>query len=188
MTKAVPTGDLVQNDHTPGSPSEGEPEFIAVGRLRASHGVKGEISMQIYTDFPERLHPGGIVYIGEQHLPLQITSKRPKDKLLLLSFKGYEDIDHVNVLRNAMVYTKTENLPALPEGQYYHHQLIGLNVMDETGGLLGKLVEIIETGANDVYIVRAEDGSEILLPAIESAILKIDLEIGAITARPPEWL
>ncbi len=170
-----------------GSPGKDEPVFLAVGRLRHAHGVKGEISMDVLTDFPERLSNGKVVYMGDEHLPLTITSVRGKNQLLLLSFDGYGDCDLVNQFRNQLLYVCAENLPPLPEGEYYFHQLQGLNVVDEAGVRLGILDEILETGANDVYVVHSSDGKEILLPVIASVVLKVDLEKGEMVVHPPEW-
>ena len=170
------------------SPAGGEPVFLAVGRLRQAHGVRGEINLEIFTDFPERLHAGGQIFVGDVHKPLRIASVRPKDRLLLLSFEGYDDRDEVQILRNEIVYTRSDQIPTLPEDHYYHHQLIGLQVIDETGIPLGILIEIFETGANDVYVVRPVAGKEILLPAIDTVILKVDLERQEITVHQPVWL
>lgn len=176
-----------RQDHDTGSPLPGEPVFLAVGRLRHAHGVKGEITMDVLTDFPERLHIGKEVFAGEMHQPLRINSMRGKDKLLLLSFEGFEDCDQVNELRNQILYVRGENLPMLPDGQYYFHQLQGLQVLDEGGKLLGILDEILETGANDVYVVHSMEGKEILLPAIKAVILNVNLEKGEMAVHPPEW-
>jgi 16S rRNA processing protein RimM len=170
-----------------GSSLPGEPALLVVGRLRHAHGVKGEISMEVLTDFPERLRQGKQVFVGESHYPMMISAARWKDKVMLLTFEGYTDCDQVNTLRNAQVYIRTENLPSLPEGEYYFHQLVGLKVRNEAGDLLGQLEEVMETGANDVYMVRSPSGEEILLPAIEAVILKVDLEGGEMTVRPPVW-
>jgi 16S rRNA processing protein RimM len=176
-----------REDHDTGSPLPGEPVFLAVGRLRHAHGVKGEITMDVLTDFPERLHKGKEVFAGERHQPVRINGMRWKDTLLLLSFEGYEDCDQVNELRNQILYVRSENLPPLPDGHYYFHQLRGLKVLDEAGKLLGILDEILETGANDVYVVRSTEGKEILLPAIEAVILNVYLEKGEMVVHPPEW-
>ena len=187
MSQPAPADDPERDTHNTASPVRGEPVFLAVGRLRHAHGLQGEISMELYTDFPERLRPGTQVYIGDSHKPLRITRSRMKDKLMLLTFEGYQDCDQVNVFRNEMVYSRSDKLPSLSEGQYYHHQLLGLRVLDETGAELGTLSEILETGANDVYVVRSPGRPELLLPAIESVIIKVDLEKGSIISRPPEW-
>jgi 16S rRNA processing protein RimM len=149
---------------------------LAVGRLRRPHGVRGEILMEVLTDFPERLRRGKQVFIGEEHVPHKISARRQHNDGLLLSFEGLTDRDLVGQLRNQDVYVQAAGLPELPEGEYYHHQLIGLSVVTDTGTLLGTLVEVIETGANDVYAVRDPSGREFLLPAIPPVILDVDLD------------
>lgn len=158
-----------------GSPTAGEPAFLAVARLRRPHGVRGEALVDILTDFPERLQPETVVYAGEEHLPLTICGRRPHNEGLLLAFVGLETPEAVGRFRNQMLYVSSADRPPLPEGEYYHHQLMGLTVCEEDGRLLGRLTEILETGANDVYVVTAEDGCETLLPAIPGVVLDVDL-------------
>jgi len=174
-----------QNDTD--SLSSGEPVFLAIGQLRRSHGVKGEIGMEVMTDFPERVHPNNTVFVGPKHLPQKIITVRWNNRLMLVSFEGFTDCDQVSILRNQIVYVRTENVPTLPEGEYYYHQLIGLKVVDESGQEIGKLEEILETGSNDVYRVQSGQGEEILLPATEEVIRKVDLAQGIVIVRPPEW-
>jgi 16S rRNA processing protein RimM len=172
---------------TTGSPKPGEPLFLAVGILCRPHGVKGEILMDVLTDFPERLGRNKLVYVGEEHEPFRIEHLRPQDKALLVTFTGIEDADQAGLLRNKQVYMRADSLPELPEGTYYHHQLIGLVVVDNNGQKLGILTEILETGANDVYVVVSAEGVETLLPAIESVILGVDLERQEMRVKPPAW-
>ncbi len=150
-----------------GSPEPGEPVFVVVGKLRRAHGVKGEMLMDVTTDFPERLRPKSTVYVGEQHEPLVIETIRWQNRAILIAFVGFNDCDVVARLRNQYVYRKVSELPRLPEGEYYYHELIDLRVVDEQGQELGILTEILETGANDVYVVKDADGKEILLPVVE---------------------
>jgi 16S rRNA processing protein RimM len=171
-----------------GSPDQGEPVFLVVGRLRRPHGLTGELQMDVLTDFPERLAPGKQIFIGDEHLPSRIEHLRPHDKLLLVSLTGCGNVDQARVFTNAMVYVEAHNLPELPEGEYYHHQLIGLSVIDvETGDILGRLEKILETGANDVYVVRRETGDEILLPAIESVVSEVNLDSKVMKVRQQQW-
>lgn len=166
---------LSKNANT-GSPAEGEPVYLAVGLLRRPHGVRGEIMLEIQTDFPERLEVGETFYIGDDYLPVTISTRREHNKGLLLSFKGIQDRDEIGRFRNQRLYVRLSDWPPLPEGEYYDHELIGLTVIEEaTGKTLGELKEIITTGANDVYVVESESGSEILLPAIPDVILDVDL-------------
>lgn len=169
---------LDQNDKPAGSLNSGEPVFLVVGRLRRPHGVHGEILMDVLTDFPERLRSGLSVYVGEDHQPLVIRSLRQSNLALLVAFEPYRDPESVGVLRNQFIYVRADDRPPLPEGEYYHHQLVGLRVVTDEGVALGRLTSILETGANDVYVVTQESGQEVLLPAISSVILDIDLEQG----------
>lgn len=170
--------DLLQEDPTAGSPLESEPAFLAVGKLRRAHGVNGEMVMDIYTDFPERLKPGVPVYLGAQHTELRIRSRRTNGPTLLISFKGYDTPESIVNLRNQLIFVRADDRPPLPDGEYYHHQLLGLRVEAEDGRPLGKLVEILSSPANDVYIIQPETGAEILIPALKSVILDVDLALG----------
>ena len=158
-----------------GSPKVGEPEYLAVGLLRKPHGVHGDLLLEIYTDFPDRIRPGTTIYVGAAFRPLKITRRRPHNDGLILGFEGVDDPEAAGKLRATMAYVPVADRPALPAGEYYHHQVIGLSVVDESGKLLGQLSEIIETGANDVYVVKPAEGSDILLPALKEVILEVDL-------------
>jgi 16S rRNA processing protein RimM len=179
----------VQNEDQTGSSShEGEPLFLAVGKLRRPHGVHGEIIMDILTDFPERLGKGKVLYVGEEHEPVKCDGVRGHDQALIIAFEGYDTPETVGRFRNKTLYISAKNLPVLPEGKYYIHQIIDLNVKDENGKFLGVVTEVIQTGANDVYVVTSPEGDEILLPVISDVIIKIDPENKEIVARPPAWL
>lgn len=144
--------------------------------------------MEVLTDFPERIRPGSTLLAGDDHTPLVVSQLRATDKALLITFEGFDDEQAVGTLRNQILYVRADNLPELPEGEYYHHQLLGLRVLDESGAQLGFLSEILETGANDVYLVVSPEGKEVLLPVIEGVVQKVDLNRGEMTVRAPEWL
>ena len=158
-----------------GSPTGGEPEYLVVGFLRRPHGIKGELLMNVHTDFPERLKTGKTVFVGDDYQPMVIASLRPVAAGMLVRFRGMKTPEDAGHLRNTWVFVPTADRPALPEGEYYHHQLVGLNVVTDEGQELGVLADILETGANDVYLVSAADGTETLLPAIPSVVLEIRL-------------
>ncbi len=166
-----------------GSPAPGEPVFLAVGRLGRPFGVQGEIAMTVLTDFPDRLKPNTTLYVGPDHHPLRVQKIRWHSNRLLIAFDGYLTREDVGELRNLWVMVRTADLPPLPEGEYYHHQAIGLQVVDEAGVSLGNVAEILTTGANDVYVVKTGEGRELLLPAIESVILEINLDEGVMLVR-----
>jgi 16S rRNA processing protein RimM len=158
-----------------GSPPVGEPEYLVIGFLRRPHGVKGEILMDLHTDFPERIKTGMTVFVGDDYQPAVIASRRAHASGLLLRFRGIKTPEEAGQYRNTLVYVPAANRPELPEGEYYHHQLVGLDVVTDEGRELGILADILETGANDVYVVRDADGNETLLPAIPAVILEVRL-------------
>ena len=153
---------------------------MAVGKLHRAHGVQGEIIMEVLTDFPERLKTGDTLFVGTDHQPVRLKSRRWHNQNLLVSFEGYLNPEAVSAFINQLVQVRADDRPPLPEGEYYHHQLLGLQVVDENGTQIGRLKQILETGANDVYIVQPEQGKEILLPAIDSVLQSIDLAHGQI--------
>jgi 16S rRNA processing protein RimM len=158
-----------------GSPAAGEPAFLAVGKVRRPHGVSGDVLVEIYTDFPERLLPKALVYAGENHLPLTISRQRSHNDGVLLAFDGFSTPEQVGRFRNQILYIKSTQAEELPEGEFYFHQLLGLSVLDENGETLGEVTEIMETGANEVYVVTNDAGRELLLPAIAEVILDVNL-------------
>jgi len=166
---------MADTKNAPGSP-DGEPVYLVVGFLRRAHGVRGEIVMDLHTDFPERLQSGRQLFVGDEYKPMTLSGARPHAKGMLVKFEGIETPEDVGQLRNQWVYVRATDVPALPEGKIYQHELFGFKVVDENEHLLGELVEILETGANNVYVVKDETGKEILLPAIPSVILELDAD------------
>ena len=170
-----------------GSPT-GESVFLIVGFIRRPHGLHGEMIMDVHTDFPERLRAGTKILVGEEHKPMTIASARPHGTGMLIGLRGLTTPDLAGQLRNTWVYVPAKDRPPLPDGKLYQHQILGLRVVTDDGRELGKLTEIIVTGANDVYVVKAEDGKEVLLPAIPDVILGYDLPNGEIKVHLIEGL
>ena len=157
---------------------QGEPEYLAVGFLRRPHGIHGEMLMDVHTDFPERLQPGLKVFVGPEFKPMVIASRRGHAAGLLVRMRGVKTREQAGMYRNLWVFVPAADRPPLPEGEYYHHQLVGLEAHTDGGQVLGTLIEVLETGANDVYVIADVQGGELLLPAIPEVILKVDLEQG----------
>ena len=157
-----------------------EPVYLTVGFIRRPHGVRGELIMDIHTDFPERLRAGSKVFLGEEHKPAKLASARPHGTSLLVAFQGLGSPETAGALRNTWVYVAAADRPPLPEGKIYRHQAIGLRVVTDDGRELGQLADIFETGANNVYVVKTADEKEILLPVIPEVVLGIDVEKGEI--------
>lgn len=160
-------------------------ELIVVGRIVAPHGVRGDLRILPDTDRPEifktlkRLKIGGKFY--------KLLSGRPHKNVYILHVEGVDDRNMAETLIDKIVEVPFSELPERPEGTYYYFQLVGLEVVDEAGSHVGKLKEILETGANNVYGVETPDGKEIYLPAIPSCILKVDLDEGRMTVAMSEW-
>jgi len=170
-----------------GSPV-GEPLYLSVGFLRRPHGLAGEIIMDLHTDFPERMQAGRKLFVGEDHKPMTLESVRVHAKGLLVKFKDVETTEAAGMFRNQWVFIKAKDAPPLPEGKIYQYKLIGFKVVDENDNPLGTLVEILETGANDVYVVKDDTGKELLLPAIPSVILDLDAARGYLKVHLLEGL
>ena len=177
-----------RGDQESGSPQQGGPAYLAVGRLRRPHGVKGEIVMEVLTDFPERLRAGKSVFVGDDHRPMTLVSLRPHQNAMLVSFEGIDTPDEIGRYRSQYVFIRTADLPKLPEGEYYHHELLGMTFLDENDQVLGVLDEILETGANNVYLVRTPEGKDLLIPAIPDVILEINLPARQMRVRLQEYL
>jgi len=159
-----------------GSPAAGEPAFLVIGKVRRPHGVSGDALVEIFTDFPERLQPDVMVYAGEDHLPLTICRRRTHNDGLLLAFENITTPEQVGRFRNQLLYIHRKSAQKLSKGEFFQYQLLNLTVEDDAGRSLGKITDVIETGANDVYEVTDEGGHEILLPAIAEVILNVDLD------------
>ena len=159
-----------------------EPELLAIGKLLHPHGVHGEMLMEVYTDFPERLVPGIDLYL-DGGVSLHLTRRRSHNAGLLLTFEGYTTPEAVGQFRNRLLYVRMDNLPTLAEGEYYHHQLLQLRVTSDTGQPIGVVSEIIETGASDVLVVRPQFGPDVLIPIVDSFVQDINLSSGEITVH-----
>ena len=161
------------------------PEFLIVGRILAPWGIKGEVKVEVITDFPERFAPRNLVYINSH--PFEIESCRPHKQFLVLKLAAIDSVEVAEQLRDCDLTITRAELPELPEGQYYTFQLIGLVVVTTDGESLGQVADIMTTAGNDVYIVEGKRG-EILIPAIEDVVKSIDLKKGTITIEAIEGL
>lgn len=164
------------------------PAFLLVGVLNRPHGVRGEMIFSVMTDFPERLKPGTRFYLGMEHQPVTLKSTRHHNRGMIVALEGFESREAVDHLRNRNVFVSAEDLPPLPNGELYLHQIFGLKVVTDEGQDLGIVADWIETGANGVLVVRNEEGAEYLLPDIDDVVLKIDLEAQLMTVHLLEGL
>lgn len=164
-------------------------EFLAVGRVVRPHGVRGELALEVLTEFPAHLAEAEVVYVGEAAVPHTLRRVRaPRNGQIVIQLADCLDRNAAEAYRGQLVQIKTEQAAPLPPGRYYHHQIVGLDVQTDAGEALGQVTEILETGANDVYVVTGVDGQELLLPALRSVILQIDLEARRMTVHLLEGL
>jgi len=152
-------------------------ELISIGRIVGSHGYKGTVKVELLTDFPERFKDLKKVKLcqGKKTVEMTVESSGQYKSLILMKIQGIESKEEAQLYRNALLCVNEDEIYPLPEGCYYHFQLVGLAVYDMEKGYLGVLKEVLETGANDVYVVDSETYGEILIPALKQVILEVDL-------------
>jgi 16S rRNA processing protein RimM len=164
-----------------------EPRYLAVGRVLRPHGIRGELRVEIFTAYPERLGQHADLYLAppahpEAVRPYPVEAMRSHRKALLLKLGGCDDRNTADELRGMLVQIPIEEAVPLEEDEYYHFQVIGVQVETEGGQSLGRVVDVLETGAHDVYIVRGPRG-EVLLPAVDELVLDLDVESRRMVVR-----
>lgn len=154
-----------------------ETEWAAIGQVVALFGIRGELKVRLLTDIPERFQQLEVIYLGPEHQPHKIERVRPhKGEIIILKLVGIDEANAAEALRRQELMIPVSQLAKLPAGSYYQHDILGLDVFTLTNRALGSLVDIIETGSNDVYIVQGPDGKQVLIPAIKEIVRQIDLK------------
>ena len=168
--------------------------FLVVGKIIGSHGVNGNLKIRSYAESESLFKPGkSILVIRTGHIEKKYSIQwvKPHGKSMLLSLKGIEDRDAADRLVGAGVFIERDELPELEEGSYYWIDIIGLSVFSTDDQYVGRIESIMPTGGNDVYVVKNHDKNddhEILIPAIESVVLNIDLKNKIMRVDLPEGL
>ena len=170
------------------SSSELQPDgLVAIGKVLKPHGVRGEIRVQILTDFPERFHETAEVHLVSPEssvLPHKVETVRFHSAWVLIKLAGIQDPESAASFRGWLVSVPETELVELEPDEYWHFQLEGLEVRDDSGTLLGRLEEILQTPGHDLYLVRGPSG-EVLIPAVAEFIVSVDLEAGQMVVRLP---
>ncbi|HET7657846.1 MAG TPA: ribosome maturation factor RimM [Bacillales bacterium] len=156
-------------------------KWFTVGKITKPHGLQGEVRVFSMTDFPEeRFAIGNTLYLdrgnGTDYLPLEINTSRVHKKYQLIRFKGYNHINDVEKWKGLVLKVPEDQLSELSNDEFYYHEIIGCRVITEEDEELGEVKEIIGTGANDVWVVKATSGKEILIPYIPDVVKEVDLE------------
>jgi 16S rRNA processing protein RimM len=164
-----------------------EQKLLVVGKVIRPHGIAGEVKVQVMPGYGKLLASIRRIYLGDGRRPRRVLSCRPHQGALLLKLERVASRDDAEALRGAAVLISPEDLPSLPAGAYYPHQLIGLRVLRTSGEEIGRLSEILRTGSNDVYVVQKASG-QLLLPALESVVRSVDLATGTMVVDVPAGL
>lgn len=153
-------------------------ELYQVGAITQTHGVKGEVKVFPMTDDVSRFKNMKelILDTGKEKVMLEVTNARPQKNLVILKFKGIDNINDVEKYKGCGLFVTKENRVKCEKNEYFVADLIGLLVVTDQGEELGTLSDVISTGANDVYAVETARAKELLIPAIKQCILNIDIE------------
>lgn len=158
-------------------PGQKNDEWATIGQVVALFGVRGELKVRSLTDIPNRFTELDKVYLGEEHTPHSVEHVRPyKGGLVILKLAGLDDANAVESLRNAVVQIPLQALAKLPPDSYYQHDILGLQVYTLDNAPLGRIVDIIETGSNDVYVINTGGSKQAFIPAIKDVVKQIDLQ------------
>ena len=161
-------------------------DLLQVGVITTTHGVRGEVKVFPTTDDPARFKKlkNVVLDTGKELVDLEVAGVKFFKNMVIVKFKGIDNINDVEKYRKKSLYVTRENAVKLRKNEYFIADLIGLSVIREDNGeVLGELTDVLQTGANDVYEVKMEDGKEVLLPAIRECIKNVDLQKGEITVH-----
>ena len=165
---------------------------LKVGKIVKTHSLKGEVKVISSTDFEEQRFEKGtelLITRGNQVVKeVTVESYRTHKNNLLVKFVGIDSIEEAEKLKNLQIKIDSENIGELEENEFYFHEIIGCEVFDENGKSLGEISEILTPGANDVWVIKSQNGKEILIPYIEDVVKKIDVENKKIDSEVMEGL
>ena len=160
-------------------------QLLRVGVISSTHGERGEVKVYPTTDDVNRFKKLKKVVLdtGREYMDLEIYGVKFFKNMVILKFKGIDNINDIEKYKGKDLLVHREDAVALEENENYVADLIDLKVVTDDGKVLGYLTEVMETGANDVYVVETEDGEELLLPAIRDCILDVDLDEEVMTVH-----
>ncbi len=170
-----------------------KPAYLLLGEIMRPHGVRGELRVRLLTDYPERIAKLETIYLADspeaqKPKPYHVTGMRMNGDFGLLKLSEVPDRTAAERYRGLFVLIDMEHAVPLEAGEFYLYQLIGLKVQTADGQPLGTLTEVLETGANDVYIVDSPQYGEILIPVTPETIVKTDIDAGVLIVNLPEGL
>mgnify|MGYP000847862749 CR=1 FL=1 len=155
-------------------------DMLQVGVITQTHGVRGEVKVFPTTDDVNRFKKLKQVILdtGKETMPLEIQSVKFFKQFVILKFKDIDNINDIEKYKRCSLYVTREHAVALEEDEYFIADMIGMEVCTEDGNIFGTLKDVIETGANDVYVIENAEHGEVLVPAIKECIRSVDIEKG----------
>ncbi len=165
-------------------------QLLQVGIISSTHGVRGEVKVFPTTDDVKRFKKlkNVILDTGKEHMPLEIESVKFFKQFAILKFKGIDNINDIEKYKGKSLLVDRKNAVKLQKDEYFIADMIGMEVFTEDGKSFGVLKDVMETGANDVYVIDMADGKEVLVPAIKQCILNVDIEEKKMTIHLLEGL
>lgn len=163
-----------------------EERYLPAGTITTTHGIKGEVKVYPSVDDPGRFSLFEDVYLrGKGKLiPVEIENVKFFKKMVILKFKGIDDINDVVCYRNFEVMARREDIAELGDNQFFDVDIIGLNVFDTEDKLLGTVASVLHGAGNDVYVITREGGKEIMIPAVKQFIIAVDIAAGRMIVDP----
>ena len=163
-------------------------QFLEIGKIVNIHGLNGVVKVMPWCDSADFLCEFDTLYRGKQHIPVEIERASVQKNMVLMKLAGVDTPEQANALRNTVLYMDRNDVE-LEDGTFFIQDLLGMTVQDaDTGKVYGKLKDVLQTGANDVYEIETPDGRILLAPAIPQVVLSHDFETDTITIRPLEGL
>ena len=161
-----------------------------VGVITSTHGVHGEVKVYPTTDDVKRFKKNIelILDTGKENIPMKIEGVKFFKQFAIIKFEGYDSIESIEKYRKKSLYVTRENAVKLSKDEYFVADLIDCEVYDEEGKLLGRITDVMQTGANDVYVVATEEGKELLLPAIKDCVKDVNVEEAKVTVHVMDGL
>ena len=156
---------------------------LTVGTILAPHGVNGEFKVRLQTDDPEHLLTLKRIYLGDETAPRTVLGARLHAGNALMRLQGISTTDTVERLRGTALRIRGADARPLAANEYFLYQMVGLDAFDEAGNRLGRVTDVMETGANDVLVIAPEDGPDLLLPSHPDVVLEMDPAAGRIVVR-----
>lgn len=156
-------------------------EKIKIGKIVNAVGLKGEVKVYNYSDSIEIYETAEYVYVGDDKA--EIESVRPYRNTVILKLSGISDRNGAEAVKGKELFIDESELPELPEGQYYVRDMIGIEVKDESGSVLGEITDVIQNTAQDIFEIKRTDGRNLLIPNVDEFIVRIDINERYMTVR-----